>query len=172
MRRISVSLIAGMVVAGALLGAVGPAVALPGIVVTRASVANDGAQANGSSFDPALSADGRFVAFVSWATNLGGGCAGDYQIYVHDRVTGTTSCVTVRSGGVPADGPSFLPALSADGRIVAFQSTATNLGGGCGGGSQIYVHDRVTGATTCASVESAGSPGNGTSGGAALSADG
>src|SRR5262245_2214713 len=90
----------------AVLWVAGPAAAqpaaLPGQVVSRASVASDGTQPNGNSATPALSRDGRLVAFVSNATNLGGGCnSGVQQIYVHDRVTGATSCVSVNDSGTP-----------------------------------------------------------------------
>src|SRR5262249_10701711 len=55
------------------------------------------------------------------------GCASGTQIFVHDRATGTTTCVSVDGSGVPGNGNSFSPALSADGQVVAFQSLATNL---------------------------------------------
>src|SRR5262249_27545570 len=141
------------------------------------SVDSSGVPGNFNSFNPALSADGRFVAFSSNATNLGGGCATPLtsRIYVHDRATGATSCVSGDSIGVQGDGGSGFPALSADGRFVAFSSNATNLGGGCATDGQIYVHDRATGATSCVSVDSSGVPGNSVSaqnGPLALSAGG
>jgi Tol biopolymer transport system component len=163
--------------AWALLGllAAGPAAAqLPGHVVARASVPSGGGQAvGGGSVTPALSADGRLVAFSSSATNLGGGCTSGTQVYVHDRATGATTCVSRAPGGAQGDGGSGSPDLSADGRLVAFQSNATNLGGGCTSGSQIYVHDRATGLTTCVSrAPGLGPQGDGSSFSPTLSADG
>src|SRR5205823_4849985 len=144
----------------------------------RVSVASDGAQGNGSSgllsfaFSPALSADGRFVAFVSVATDL---VAGDTNVatdvFVHDRQTSTTERVSVASGGgTQGNGNSggffAFPALSADGRFVAFQSDATNLvAGDTNGATDVFVHDRQTGTTERVSVASGGSQGNGLNGG-------
>ncbi|HEV7534200.1 MAG TPA: hypothetical protein VGP90_01120, partial [Acidimicrobiia bacterium] len=124
----------------------------------RVSMASDGAQGNGGSFNPALSADGRYVAFASDATALVPGDhnrAGD--VFVHDRQTGKTTLVSVTSDGKPANGDSFDPALSADGRFVAFVSDATNLvRGDTNGAADVFVHDRETGRTTRASLGSDG----------------
>src|SRR5438132_985845 len=147
----------------------------------RVSVASDGAQGNDSSSrgSPALSADGRFVAFDSDATNLvAGDTNGTTDVFVHDRQTGTTERVSVASGGgTQGNGKSggffAFPALSADGRFVAFQSDATNLvAGDTNGTTDVFVHDRQTGTTERVSVASAGSQGNGSSAGPVLSADG
>jgi Tol biopolymer transport system component len=105
------------------------------------------AQANGDSSDVALSADGRVVAFTSGASNL---VAGDtnmqYDIFVHDCKTGQTERVSVASDGTQANGTSMQPALSADGRFVAFVSAANNLGadGDEARNYAVYVHDRTT----------------------------
>src|SRR5216117_2839480 len=151
----------------------------------RVSVASGGAQGNGSSgligfaFPPALSADGRFVAFVSSATNLvAGDTNGATDVFVHDRQTGMTERVSVASDGTQANNVSSYPALSADGRFVAFESDATNLvAGDTNGATDVFVHDRQTGATERVSVASGGgTQGNRNSGGffafPALSADG
>ncbi len=151
----------------------------------RVSVASGGAQGNGSSgligfaFPPALSADGRFIAFVSFATNLvAGDTNGATDVFVHDRLTGTTERVSVASGGTQSNAGSLGSALSADGRFVAFQSDGTNLvPGDTNGATDVFVHDRVTGATERVSVASGGgTQGNRNSGGffafPALSADG
>ena len=146
---------------------------------TRVSVASDGAQGDsGSGDEVALSADGRYVAFFSWATNLvPGDTNGDGDIFVHDRETGETTRVSVASDGAQANDISFLddcyPALSADGRYVAFLSLATNLvPGDTNGDDDIFVHDRETGETTRVSVASDGAQGNQDSFWPALSADG
>ena len=68
------------------------------------------------------------MAFESDATNLvSGDTNGTADIFVHDRQTGTTERVSVATGGSQATGGSFTPAISADGRFVAFHSDATNL---------------------------------------------
>jgi Tol biopolymer transport system component len=125
---------------------------------TRVSVASDGAEGNGASSSPSISADGRFVAFASEATAL---VPGDHNrtedVFVHDRRTGRTTKVSVASDGRPANGPSFSPRISADGRFVAFASEATNLvAGDTNGATDIFVHDRETGRTTRVSVASNG----------------
>jgi Tol biopolymer transport system component len=100
---------------------------------TRVSVASDGTQANDQSFRPAISADGRRVAFTSDAANLvlmDSNRVGD--VFVRDRQAGTTVRVSVASDGAQANDSSFLPAISGDGAAVAFFSAATNLVvGGC-----------------------------------------
>ena len=147
---------------------------------TRVSIATDGAQANsdsvtsGDNETPSISADGRYVAFHSWASNL---VAGDTNFapdtFVRDRVTGTTTRVSVATGGSQANGGSYQPAISTDGRYVVFYSAASNLvAGDTNGTSDVFVRDRVSGATTRASVATGGSQANGFSGRVAISADG
>src|SRR5438094_669752 len=145
----------------------------------RVSVASGGTEGNGASLSSALSADGRFVAFVSAATDLvAADTNGVSDVFVHDRQTGMTARVSVASGGTQANGVSCSPALSADGRLVAFQSDATNLVvGDTNGKTDVFVHDRQTGTTERVSVASGGgTQGTGNSGGffafPALSADG
>ncbi|MBO9334742.1 MAG: PD40 domain-containing protein [Roseiflexus sp.] len=141
---------------------------------TRVSVASDGTQANGGSFTPSISADGRYVAFASIAVNLvSGDTNGVQDIFVHDRQTGQTTRVSVASGGAQANGPSFDPSISADGRYVAFASLATNLVSGDTNNEQdIFVHDRQTGQTTRVSVATGGGQANGNSSNPSISADG
>ncbi len=139
---------------------------------TRVSVSSDGSQANAQSFEPALSADGRMVAFRSNATNLVTASA-SYGIFVHDRQTHQTTLVSVTSDGTPANGASYFPSISADGRFVAFQSFATNLvPGDTNGQYDIFVHDRQTGTTTRVSIASDGTEANNASGAPSLNADG
>jgi Tol biopolymer transport system component len=141
---------------------------------TRVSVASGGAQANGPSFDPSISADGRYVAFASLATNLVSGDTNDHRdIFVHDRQTGQTTRVSVASGGAQANGPSFDPSISADGRFVAFASLASNLvSGDTNNTGDIFVHDRQTGATTRVSIGPGGTQANRGSLAPSISADG
>jgi Tol biopolymer transport system component len=97
--------------------------------IARASVVSDSTQANGSSYSPAISADGRFVAFHSYATNLVAGDTNDWvDVFVHDELTGDVARVSVASDGTEGlHGGSLYPAISADGRFVAFYSCADNL---------------------------------------------
>ena len=147
---------------------------------TRISVDSSGGQANGDSWGAAITPDGRYVAFVSSATNLVPGDTNnfcpDYQghydvncddVFVHDRITGQTQMVSVASGGVQANHDSTSGDISADGRYVVFMSGASNLPGG-----GIYVHDRVTGNTEPAGVNSAGVPANDQTNRPAISANG
>ncbi len=141
----------------------------------RVSVATGGGQATGGdSIDPAISADGRFVAFWSFATNLvGGDTNGNFDIFVHDRQTGTTERVSIATGGAQATGNSSVPAISADGRFVAFQSYATNLvGGDTNATPDTFVHDRQTGTTERVSIATGGAQATGNSINPAISADG
>jgi Tol biopolymer transport system component len=134
-----------------------------------ASVVNEG---NGVSSAPAISADGRFVAFVSPSTNLVTGVSGQ-QVYVRDRETGQTTVISKSSAGVVGTGSSSAPAISADGRYVAFVSTSANLVTGASG-TQIFLHDRQAGQTTLISKDNSVTPvpGNGVSAAPAISSDG
>jgi Tol biopolymer transport system component len=141
---------------------------------TRVSVATGGAQANGASYLPHLSADGRFVAFQSDATNLvPNDTNGSSDIFVHDRLLGQTTLVSVGTGGVPANGRSEEPWLSADGSLVAFASEATNLvTGDANGRKDAFVRNRLTNVTTRVSVPSGPGESNGISENPSISADG
>ncbi|HVZ93265.1 MAG TPA: hypothetical protein VG797_02030, partial [Phycisphaerales bacterium] len=130
---------------------------------SRVSVASDGAQANNTSSMPVLSADGRYVAFYSWASNL---VAGDTNntpdVFVHDRQTGQTTRVSVSSTGAEGNGLSDFPAISGDGRYVAFRSAATDLvPNDTNFAGDLFVHDRLTGATSRVSVGAGGQANNG-----------
>ena len=95
---------------------------------TRVSVDSAGAEADFGSRDSSISADGRFVSFNSDATNLvAGDMNGVSDVFVHDRDTGGTERVSVDSAGVEGNGSSGSASISADGRYVAFSSTAANL---------------------------------------------
>jgi Tol biopolymer transport system component len=142
----------------------------------RVSVGPGGAQGNDSSFFPAISADGRFVAFWSYATNLvPGDTNGARDVFVHDRRTRTTERVSVgRNGAQGNDHSAGTPALSADGRFVAFWSGATNLvPGDTNLTGDVFVHDRRTNRTERVSSSTGGAQGNGFSFfDVAISADG
>ena len=143
---------------------------------SRISVASDGTQANGMSEYPAasISTNGRYVAFSSSASNLiSGDTNGVKDIFIHDQQTGQTSRVSVASGGTQANGYSWDASISSDGRYVAFFSYATNLvNGDTNNVADVFVHDRQTGQTSRVSVASNGTQGNGDSLGPSISADG
>ncbi len=140
----------------------------------RVSVDSVGGQANGDSFAAGISADGRFVAFTSLASNLVPGDTNDtHDVFVHDRQTGATERATVDSSGREGDGQSIGTALSADGRFVVFYSLATNLvPGDTNGLRDVFVRDRQSGTTERVSVNSSGVQGNADSGEGTISADG
>lgn len=145
-----------------------------GDITTRASVKSYGGQANGNSYGPSSSADGRFVAFWGDASNLVPGDTNGFRdVFVHDRMTGETTRVSVDSSDTQGNRESGWPSISAEGRFVAFYSQATNLiAGGTNGAAHIFVHDRQTGETTLVSVSSSGIQGNYASEYPSISADG
>jgi Tol biopolymer transport system component len=100
-------------------------------------------------YPPAISADGRYVAFASAATNLAAGdAAGRVDVFVRDLRDGVTTCVSRTSGGGEANDASIEPSLSLDGRYVAFRSYASDLvAGDSNGATDVFVRDR-TAATT------------------------
>ncbi len=143
-------------------------------VTYRCSEGAAGGAALADSASPAISGDGRFVAFSSLAPNLVvGDSNGDRDVFVFDRATGVMECVTMGLGGSGANGASDLPSISQDGRFVCFVSLATNLVPGDNNYSQdVFVHDRLTGATQRVSVGVGGSDPDRDSDRGAISADG
>ena len=127
-------------------------------VTELVSVDSSGAIGNGNSSFPALSADGMVVAFWSDASNLvATDTNGASDVFVHDRTTGVTERVSVDSTGAQGNGSSYDAAISADGQIVAFSSSASNLvAGDTNGTTDVFVHDRSTGITELISVSSSG----------------
>ncbi len=187
--------------------------------ITRVSVDSGGAQANDRSMRPAISADGRYVAFESFATNLVGGSGGLFlkdrqsgattrvafdgenaaisgdgrfiafdsfanniiigdtndlnDVFIYDRQSGATTRVSVNSSGAQANGQSQSPAISGDGRFVAFISDATNLvSSDSNGVSDIFVRDLVTGVTELVSIATGGAQANAAPGDVSISSDG
>ena len=110
------------------------------------SVSTAGEWANDYASGGAMSLDGRFVTFISTATNLVPGDGNDVvDVFVRDRLLKRTVRVSVSSAGIEADQASFGSQISADGRYVAFASNATNLVAGDANGRQdLFVHDRDT----------------------------
>ena len=141
-------------------------------VVSRDSNASVVNQGDGISSAPAISADGRFVAFVSQSTNLVPGVTGGQQVYLRDRQTGQTTLVSRNTSGVTSDGvTNNAPAISSDGQFMAFVSNATNLVTSVNS-QQIYLHDRVTGTTTLISKDNSQIQGNGHSATPSISSTG
>lgn len=135
-----------------------------------------GNQGDAASDDPALSGDGRFVAFTSEAANLAAGDDnGATDVFVKDTMSGELKVVSAGEDGVPGNGASRNAAISADGRFVAFASEATDLVGGDGNGTtDVFIKDTETGAVTLVSTDAGGAQGSAASGFEALdiSADG
>jgi WD40-like Beta Propeller Repeat len=128
------------------------------------SRSNSGARANGPSSEPAISGNGRNVAFASKARNLGGHAS--TSVYLRQSLEGRTLLTSRASGrhGAPANGSSFSPAISANGKKVAFASTATNLAhGGRRGVTNVYLRDLRTNQTILISRATDGGAANGDS---------
>jgi Tol biopolymer transport system component len=126
-----------------------------------------------SAFSP--SADGAYVAFASDADNLvTGDTNGCRDVFVHDLLAGTNVLVSVGTNGVGADGPSTEPAISGNGRYVAFSSSADNLVPDDSNKAQdVFVRDLQAGTTILVSINTSGTgPGNGASYSPTISADG
>jgi Tol biopolymer transport system component len=126
---------------------------------SRVSVSTQGTQAHGPSFQPRISADGRYVVFRSIASDLVPG-SGPSQIFVRDLVEQTTELASKDSSGVPAVGNSMTATISGDGRYVFFASDAKNLVADDVAFIQLYRHDRITGNTILVSRNSMGEVGD------------
>jgi Tol biopolymer transport system component len=150
---------------------------------SRLDLSSTGGERAGQSMSPAISADGRFVAFVSKADltcREAPVCVteppdknGLPDIYLRDTVTNMTRRITRGYAGGDPDGPSYDPAISGDGRYVAFVSAASNLTrDSTSRTAHIYVHDLDSGITELASRTPSGRPANGASLRPAISHDG
>jgi len=142
---------------------------------TRVSVDSGEVQGDGNSTFASISGDGRYVAFASAASNLvTGDTNGHFDIFVRDRIAGTTERVSVGAGGEQGNNYSYYrPSISADGRYVAFHSLATNLvNSDTNGHADIFVRDRESGTTERVSVDSSGGQANDQSLDPSISSDG
>ena len=152
-----------------------------GNVTQRVSISTAGTQANAGASFPAISSDGRFVAFQSDATNLVTGDGnGRTDVFLRDRVASTTTRVSVSAGGTEGNHNSVGPVISTDGRLVAFNSAASNLvpndtnscmnpPGFC---PDLFVKDLQTGSITRESINGVGAQSNGPINSYSLSRDG
>ena len=140
---------------------INPALAIAGFT-TRASIASNGTQGDGFSSYPSISADGRYVAFTSDASNLVvGDTNGFSDVFVHDNWTDQTIRVSIAANGTQGNSYSRGTSISADGRYVAFTSSANNLvTGDTNGQEDVFVYDQESGQTTLVSVKSDGSQQN------------
>ena len=152
--------------------------------VSRINVGNTGAQPpSGYSVTPAVSADGRYVAFTSMADLT---CSGSIacparstprtrrtEVYVHDTFAGITFPVSRPRGGRAPNGHASWPSISGDGRYVAFASEGSNLvTADDNRQADVFVHDRLTGAISLVSRRRDGRPGDGASRHPSISRDG
>ena len=130
--------------------------------------------ANGGSGNAAISADGRFVAIASAASDLvRGDTNGVYDVFVRDRLRGVTARTSVGPHGIQANARTGLAAISGSGRFIVMWSDASNLvAGDTNGVADVFVRDRVAKVTERASVGPAGLQLDSESGQAAISADG
>jgi WD40-like Beta Propeller Repeat len=131
----------------------------------RVSTRSNGAEANSDSVLQGISADGRYVVFYSFASNLvAGDSNGAIDVFVKDRKSGKTKRVSRRTNGAQGNSPSHYSAISPNGRYVAFASDATNLvPNDSNGTTDVFVHDRKSKKTVRASIASNGAQSNGTS---------
>ena len=141
----------------------------------RVSTDSNGRQADTESHRPSLSADGCYVAFLSYATNLVPGDTNDVEdVFVKNMVTSEVCMASTDSSGAPGNGASAPnPSISSNGRFVVFDSLASNLASGdANGASDVFMKDLMTTQTVLVSVDAAGDSGNGDSGAAGVSSDG
>ena len=142
--------------------------------VTLGSVAVDGGPADGASWDPRLSGDGTLVMFRSDASNLVSGDTNNLtDVFVRNIPAGVTTRVSESSAGGQTNDRSWPTAMSDDGSVVLFGSSADDLiGGDTNGASDLFVRSLATGAVQRVSVGDGGQQGNGHAQAGALSADG
>ncbi len=134
---------------------------------------SDGVVAAGDDSDcPSISANGRFVVFSSFATNLPGVTPGEAQVFRRDVQENKLALVSRNTADEPAAGSAIYGQPSSDGRYVTFEAGATNLPGGTTSYHQFYVRDLKLGRTLLLSKTAAGQAGNADSSYGSISADG
>ncbi|HEX6207307.1 MAG TPA: hypothetical protein VF058_03005 [Actinomycetota bacterium] len=137
------------------------------------SMRSDGSiEPSGNSEHPSISASGRFVVFESSGELIPADGYPGSDIYLRDRKKRKTILVSRRSGGSQGDQGSYTPAISADGRFVAFQTSSKLVGKDTNGAADIYVRNLVKKKTRLVSASASGQVGDGESFDAAISADG
>jgi flagellin-like hook-associated protein FlgL len=139
-------------------------------VVSLASSDNNGVAGNGSTTGGGLSADGRYVSFITTSTNIISGVSGT-QAYIKDLQTGIVSLASSDAAGIQGNGVSGGGGLSSDGRYVNLTSTSTNLVSGATG-TQFYRKDMLTGEIKLSTSDASWNPSNGTNSTGSISRDG
>ena len=130
---------------------------------------------NADSYEPSISDDGTKIAYYSFAVDLvGGDTNGFADVFLYDTTTGATTLVSAAVGGGPSNGVSALPSISADGKKVAYHSSASDLVVVDGNGAtlDVFLYDVATGTTTLVSTDAGGSRSNGLSYVPSVNADG
>jgi Tol biopolymer transport system component len=140
---------------------------------TRAAVSRDGTEGGSFSQRPAISADGRYVAYELWGSGQGpGNASSDRIVAVTDRLAGTTTRVSA-SDGTRGESVSERPAISADGRYITYELwTPSDVPGHVHGDRNVFLYDGSSGSTEQVSLNADGGPADGGSGGPAINADG
>jgi len=140
---------------------------------TRVSVTTDGKQGMGESVRPSISTDGRYVAFQSDAPLQSDDTNKKTDVYLRDRESDETTRISIGPGGAEGNGGSFSPSMSADGRLVAYWSNASDLvSGDSNKTGDVFVFDRQDGSTVRISVGSGDVQGDGMSSDPSISPDG
>ncbi len=143
------------------------------LTTTRVSVSSTGVQADKDSGQPSVSSDGNYVAFASNATNLVTNDTNNYMdVFVRNRLAGTTTRVSVSSEGDQSNSWSEHPSISSNGQYIAFESAASDLVNDDNNGPDIFVHDLINHTTTRVSLSASGAEGNGWSSDPSISSDG
>ena len=139
----------------------------------RVSVSTTGGDPDDRSGPFGISADGRYVLFISWATNLVPGGTSGTNLFVRDRTAGTTTLVTVTTDGQAPNAAIGRANLSADGHTVAFDTPATNIASGAvANRGDVYARDLVAGTTSRVSLNTSGAAANSDSQVGGVSGDG
>ncbi|HJU39544.1 MAG TPA: hypothetical protein VJ724_08215, partial [Tahibacter sp.] len=126
--------------------------------VSRARGGYPDSNAGSTGSGQGLSADGRFVVFSSTATDLvDGDTNGVEDVFVRDQASGALRRVSVAADGTQGNGTSRVPAISADGRYVSFESQASNFFAGDGSDKDVFVKDLYSGALVRATTRADGS---------------
>jgi len=141
--------------------------------VSLISSSSSGTIGNDASVSPVISADGRYVVFESYSSNLISGSGGISDIFLKDTQTGITTLISQSIYGYGGNDDSYNTSISSDGRYVVFRSDASNLvNGDTNGYGDIFLRDAQTGITSLVSSSSSSEIGNRASWYPDISADG
>jgi Tol biopolymer transport system component len=142
--------------------------------IRRISVSSAGQQGNADSYNPTISGDGRYVVYDSFAANLVPGDTNRQgDVFLYDRDNHSTTRIPVRYDGAQTDAQSGFGVISKDGKVIAYESRATEIMKGVKApATQLYAYDRSTKTTDLVSAAVFGAPAGGGSGAISLSDDG